>query len=620
MQVSRLSITNFRGIKSAHLDFDGHVLLVGRNNVGKSTICEALEIALGPDRQNSSTAVEEFDFYNAVYLDENENPVPIRIEVLLTDTTPTVERACWNYLERWDPENRRILEKGEIDQVDNANLVWCLRLLTIARYNKEEDEFEVATYYARAYDPEEEQASRVPKSIRRAFGFLYLRALRTGSRALSLERGSLLDIILRIQSLQTGIWEHVRRRLENLEPPIEDGATQLAPVLRAIENRLAEYIPMAKPGEATRLFVSQLTREHLRKTLSFFLSLTEDQKPVPFQDVGTGTLNILVLALLSFIAELKEENVIFAMEEPEIALPPHTQRRVADYLLTKTTQCFVTTHSPYVIESFEPDRITVLRRDQNGAVTGKNLVLGTDLKAKTYRRHVRRGLAETMLGIGVIIVEGVSEQFALQVVAEQMEKADENRYPLDLSGVTIFCADGDGSIAEFGRFFASMDLPAFAFLDKRNRAQKEKDALQQAEFQILNETSYEGIEDLLVAEVPIHHQWAYLEHIRDTGAASKTPVPSTRPNDDQIRTLTRQVLKDSKGWGRAAELIGLCNAGELPVTITKFLENVYARFPRPKSPVDSPRPDTPPGNGEDAGPETPSAAIAPDNVRVPGTE
>jgi putative ATP-dependent endonuclease of OLD family len=236
-------------------------------------------------------------------------------------------------------------------------------LLTIARYNKEEDEFEAATHYAKAYDPEDEQDSRVPRSIRRNFGFLYLRALRTGSRALSLERGSLLDIIMRIQSLQTGIWEHVRRRLQDLEPPIEDGAAKLTPVLRSIEARLAEYIPMAKQGEATRLFVSQLTREHLRKTLSFFLSLSEDQLPVPFQDVGTGTLNILVLALLSFIAELKEENVIFAMEEPEIALPPHTQRRIASYLLNKTTQCFVTSHSPYILECFTPEQIMTLTRN-----------------------------------------------------------------------------------------------------------------------------------------------------------------------------------------------------------------------------------------------------------------
>ena len=61
-------------------------------------------------------------------------------------------------------------------------------------------------------------------------------------------------------------------------------------------------------------------------------------------------MNTLVLALLSFIADAKPQNVIFAMEEPEIALPPHTQRRIANYLLeTRTSQCFVTSHSPYLI-------------------------------------------------------------------------------------------------------------------------------------------------------------------------------------------------------------------------------------------------------------------------------
>ena len=123
MQVSRLLLRNFRGIRQAELDFDGHSLLVGANNVGKSTICEALELVLGPERQNRFPIVEEFDFYNASYLDEKEDPIEIRIEVLLTDVTPTVEKACANYLERWDPVKRRILAQGEIDQVDGPGLV-----------------------------------------------------------------------------------------------------------------------------------------------------------------------------------------------------------------------------------------------------------------------------------------------------------------------------------------------------------------------------------------------------------------------------------------------------------------------------------------------------------------
>jgi putative ATP-dependent endonuclease of the OLD family len=595
VEVARLKIENFRGIKNATLDFSGHALLVGRNNVGKSTICEALELALGPDRQARFPIAEEFDFYNAQYLSATEEPIPIKIEVTLTKLTDVVQKACGNHVERWDPKARAVLVKGELEKVDKDNREWCLRLLTIARYNKEEDEFEASTYYAKAYDPNAEDESRVSRQVRRTFGFLYLRTLRTGSRALSLERGSLLDIVLRLQSLQAGIWEKIRGRLENLNPPIDDGAAGLGPVLQSIEHRLADYIQMEKPGESTRLFVSELTREHLRKTLNFFVKLTEDQKPVPFHEVGTGTLNTLVLALLTFIAELRKENVIFAMEEPEIALPPHTQRRIASYLVRNAAQCLVTSHSPYVIECFDPDQIILLTRDTNATVSGKTLAVNDAIKAKTYRRFVRRGLAEAILGRGAIVVEGISEQWGLQSVAERMEKANpEKHYPLDLSGVTIFCADGDGSIGDFGKFFASLGLKIFAFLDQKKRHKTEEANINAAGFTILCQTQYKGIEKLLATEIPLRHQWTYLEQLRE--AEISYVVPAQRPNDEALRELTYNVLADGKGWGRAAELLDLCAVDELPTTITEFLKGVYALFTRPVPPqgTNSANPNVPP--------------------------
>lgn len=215
------------------------------------------------------------------------------------------------------------------------SVVSCLRLETVGTYDPEEDEFGAQTYFSHSPGEEPGQLRPVSKQIKRLFGFLYLRALRTGSRALSLERGSLLDIILKLQSVRTGLWEKAIAKLRDLD--IEEDATELKPVLASIEERLCQYVPSHTAGQTTKLHVSQLTREHLRKTMAFFLAMSKDQDPVPFQLAGTGTLNTLVLALLSFIAELKPQTVIFAMEEPEIAVPPHTQRRIADYLLHKTT-------------------------------------------------------------------------------------------------------------------------------------------------------------------------------------------------------------------------------------------------------------------------------------------
>ena len=302
MKVVRLAIQNFRGIKSAELLFDGHTLMVGTNNVGKSTLCEALDLVLGPDRLNRLPPVDEFDFYNGEYLappagdGAERTPIPLRIEAVLIEPGAEIDAKCGGNIEFWHVSEQRLLGTGEADAANPPHTVPCLRVETIAAYNPEEDEFEARTYFSRSPDAPPGELTKVPKAIKRLFGFLYLRALRTGSRALSLERGSLLDIILRTKGVRTTLWEKTIERLRGLD--IEADATEIAPVLRSVERRLKRYIALESPGEATKLHVSELTREHLRKTMMFFLALSADQGHVPFAHAGTGTINTLVLALL----------------------------------------------------------------------------------------------------------------------------------------------------------------------------------------------------------------------------------------------------------------------------------------------------------------------------------
>lgn len=124
MKVVLLKIENFRGIQSAELKFDGHALLVGANNVGKSTICEALDLVLGPDRLNRFPPIEEFDFYNGQYLtpavkeDEERTPIPLRVEVVLTELSPEVQKRCSSHLEFWHVAERRLLAEGEAKEAN----------------------------------------------------------------------------------------------------------------------------------------------------------------------------------------------------------------------------------------------------------------------------------------------------------------------------------------------------------------------------------------------------------------------------------------------------------------------------------------------------------------------
>ena len=97
MKVSQLRIDNFRGIKLADLFFPDHVVLIGDNNTGKSTIFEALDLVLGPDRLSRRSVIEEHDFHNGLYLPKDTEESP-RITIEATAVEDDKEyQVCSNF-------------------------------------------------------------------------------------------------------------------------------------------------------------------------------------------------------------------------------------------------------------------------------------------------------------------------------------------------------------------------------------------------------------------------------------------------------------------------------------------------------------------------------------------
>ncbi|MEH2472033.1 putative ATP-dependent endonuclease of OLD family [Nitrobacteraceae bacterium AZCC 2161] len=169
------------------------------------------------------------------------------------------------------------------------------------------------------------------------------------------------------------------------------------------------------PGEwadAPHLRVSDLTREDLRRVLKSFLATGVPGYAAPFQHQGSGTINALVLAMLGLIAERRNGRVIFAMEEPELSLPPHVQKRVVDKVRAIAAQALFTSHSPYVIEQFKPEQMMALTRNAAGLLTASNIALPDNLKLKTFRDGFRTRFCEALLARRIIVVEGKTELVA----------------------------------------------------------------------------------------------------------------------------------------------------------------------------------------------------------------
>jgi putative ATP-dependent endonuclease of the OLD family len=63
MKIYSITIENFRGIRRAKLALPDHAVLIGDNNTGKSSVLEAIDLVLGPDRLSRRPPVDEHDFY-----------------------------------------------------------------------------------------------------------------------------------------------------------------------------------------------------------------------------------------------------------------------------------------------------------------------------------------------------------------------------------------------------------------------------------------------------------------------------------------------------------------------------------------------------------------------------
>ena len=78
--------------------------------------------------------------------------MPIRIEAVLVDLTDDTKTLCAANLEFWHKTDKGLLGEGEIGNTDDPNVELCLRLITAAQYDIEEDQFFAKTIYGRSDD------------------------------------------------------------------------------------------------------------------------------------------------------------------------------------------------------------------------------------------------------------------------------------------------------------------------------------------------------------------------------------------------------------------------------------------------------------------------------------
>lgn len=618
MKIYAVSIDNFRGISSTKLVLPDHAVLIGDNNTGKSSVLEAIDLALGPDRLSRRPPVDEHDFFEGNYLavastepdegaglDEGANSAPgetpkITVEVTITDLSEEQEARFGGHVEWLNVSTGDFFTNADPAGVDAADIKAALRVTFIGAYDPDEDDFTGNTFYSRSLT-EGDKPEPFSKKDKQHCGFLFLRSLRTGSRALSLEHGSLLDIILRLKEIRPQMWEGTIGTLAGFDVA-SDPTLGISGVLDSIDKSLKKYVPR-EWGVKPHLKVSNLTREHLRKVVTAFIATGDGNHAAPFFRQGTGTINMLVLAMLSQIAEDKQ-NVIFAMEEVETAIPPYAQKRIVHELRKLAAQSIVTSHSPYVLEEFKLDETVILSRDNAGTLSQAQIALPDSVKHKRYRQEFRTRFCEGLLSRRVLIAEGATEASAFPVAARRLSELNAATYAsIEALGICIIDAGTESQIADLAGLYKGLGKRTFGLCDKQTDPAK---AAIEAQVERLFMHDEKGIEDLILKNTT-------QEALERFSVVLDWPPHILGKYPDPKANLI-PALKEYFGWAKGnwgiADYLGQCSEAEIPSWIRHVCITLKAICDPPPAPVAPPVPPAPPVQPSSPAPPAPPAPPA----------
>lgn len=240
MRIAQVEIHNFRGIQKAVVYLPKHGVLFGPNNIGKTSIAEALAIALG--REQMAPMLSDWDFFGG-------RPKPdsrIFIIVTITDFGPTAAPNDFPNWFRGDGAAQPVWwseDKKVVDFTADCPPEHCLaaQIAFCARYDDEECEFEaVRFFYNGACDPFLTPQCHVPNKLLQDLGVFLLPGNRQWDKLLSFSSSSFLKMLKSNGAIPGLAIESLKEELRQSAKAVSQNQT-FSDLLQRAEEELASF-------------------------------------------------------------------------------------------------------------------------------------------------------------------------------------------------------------------------------------------------------------------------------------------------------------------------------------------------------------------------------------------
>jgi putative ATP-dependent endonuclease of OLD family len=428
MRLTRLAIKNHSRLADTELDVRKHLILVGPNDVGKSSLLRCIDLLLG-----ASTG----QLYNRIQFEDLADPgLPMLVEADLQGFDAT-DKALFPDELTVDPTSADLTLTVALEASFDTN-----KTLSIDR--------------------------RAPKSgIQRQLSVQQVEALgwnllgaTAATRDLRDGRRTPLDDILQLVDLRSE-QDTFKKLFDKIEAQLGKSKT-LGKLRKSLAGQLSKALPVEVSKDELSFTTGALAEGDVLADVR--LNVVKDGTPKHIAEQSDGLRALYALAMYDLVSA--GQNMV-AVDEPEIHLHPTSQRSLAKLLQEGPNQKFLATHSPDIVSAFAPECIVSVR--PGGELVQPDAGFLTDDQKLVVRWWVRDKL-EPLTANQVIAVEGISDRIIVEKVADLSGRN------LDRLGVSLIQTDGAGDMPAIVTLFGptGFDIPLALLIDEDARVKTAK--------------------------------------------------------------------------------------------------------------------------------------------------
>ena len=493
MKLCNISINNFKSIKKIELTFQDMLAMVGKNNVGKSNIIEAIKLCLEPvpiDQDCIWINAEGIDHNMKIELkfklDDTEKDdfalcaiddhITIQIsadreKLITSDRASTPKQKVLALLpnEEWlnyTNINKQIIKKftkkslkigDKVFIKNNDPKTWIKNSKSFLKNIMHDTEYKkLMTFdYVDIDKVDDNLHDKLAKII-------YIPAVKYVTDELKItEKSSLMKLLnLFISSIS----DQENKEIEKMINELNNQLKPTSPIFLSVSSTINKSMKEIFSDCTVDINVNLIEKlPDLIKNMAVVVN--DGFKEDSIINKGTGLQRMLIFAILrSYAKQIKKikekKSTIFLIEEPEVYLHPHAQRSLYETLIDikNVDQIIYSTHSNLFINIEYYQEICIIRK-----INGETII---KQHTKPYEenpfttKNFEESLNEGFFADKIILVEGITDEIYLTAYHKF-----KNLQRLSIRNISLIHCNGLSSIIKYLEIYTAFDIDCYPIID-----------------------------------------------------------------------------------------------------------------------------------------------------------